>query len=104
MTPPTGKIPRAASAAATSATGASVPAVPATSAPAAGAAPGTAGSAAARLPRATADIIAAEDRWQLATYAKMKLALVRGAGSWVWDSDGRRYLDMYGGHCVALAG
>ena len=113
MTPPTGKIPRAASAAA-STTGASVPAVPAlTPLPAAGPAAGSAGApgvsyspdaAAARLPRATADIIAAEDRWQLATYAKMKLALVRGAGSWVWDSDGRRYLDMYGGHCVALAG
>jgi acetylornithine/succinyldiaminopimelate/putrescine aminotransferase len=29
---------------------------------------------------------------------------VRGEGSYVWDADGRRYLDMYGGHCVALAG
>ena len=52
----------------------------------------------------TAEIIAAEDRWQLATYAKLPLALVKGQGSFVWDSDGVRYLDMYGGHCVALAG
>ncbi len=52
----------------------------------------------------TAEIIAAEDRWQLPTYAKIPIALVRGEGSFVWDADGRRYLDMYGGHCVALAG
>jgi acetylornithine/succinyldiaminopimelate/putrescine aminotransferase len=94
MTSP-GKTTRNAAAAA-SAPDTSVPAVPAMAA-ALPAPP-------AALPRATADIIAAEDRWQLATYAKMKIALVRGAGSWVWDNDGRRYLDMYGGHCVALAG
>jgi len=52
----------------------------------------------------TADIIATEDAWQLPTYAKLPIALVRGQGSYVWDADGRRYLDLYGGHCVAIAG
>ncbi|MGQ0552811.1 MAG: aspartate aminotransferase family protein [Planctomycetota bacterium] len=52
----------------------------------------------------TAEIIAAEERWTLPTYAKLPIALVRGEGSRVWDADGRRYLDMYGGHCVALVG
>ena len=52
----------------------------------------------------TAAIIATEDRWQLPTYSKLPIALVRGEGCWVWDADGRRYLDLYGGHCVALAG
>jgi acetylornithine/N-succinyldiaminopimelate aminotransferase len=52
----------------------------------------------------TAEIIATEDAWQLATYAKLPIALVSGQGSYVWDADGRRYLDLYGGHCVAIAG
>jgi acetylornithine/N-succinyldiaminopimelate aminotransferase len=54
--------------------------------------------------RSTAEIIATEDAWQLPTYAKLPIALVRGQGSYVWDADGRRYLDLYGGHCVAIAG
>lgn len=52
----------------------------------------------------TQEIIALEDRYQLPTYQKMPLALDRGAGSFVWDVDGNRYLDYYGGHCVALLG
>ena len=45
-----------------------------------------------------------EDRWQVPTYAKWPVALARGEGSYVFDVEGRRYLDLYGGHCVALAG
>ncbi len=52
----------------------------------------------------TAQILAAEDACHVPVYAKMPIAIVRGAGSRVWDADGRAYLDMYGGHCVALAG
>jgi acetylornithine/succinyldiaminopimelate/putrescine aminotransferase len=52
----------------------------------------------------TAGIIAGEDRWQVPAYTKLPVAIVRGEGSRVWDAEGRRYLDMYGGHCVALAG
>ena len=51
-----------------------------------------------------ADAIALEDASTLPTYAKPPVALVRGAGTTVWDADGRAYLDMYGGHCVALLG
>jgi acetylornithine/N-succinyldiaminopimelate aminotransferase len=54
--------------------------------------------------RTTAEIIATEDAWQIPTYTKLPIALVRGQGSYVWDADGRRYLDLYGGHCVAIAG
>jgi len=54
--------------------------------------------------RTTAEIIATEDAWQIPTYSKLPIALVRGQGSYVWDADGRRYLDLYGGHCVAIAG
>ena len=52
----------------------------------------------------TADIIAREDRFQIPTYAKFPIALVRGEGSYVWDGEGKRYLDFYGGHCVTLLG
>lgn len=45
-----------------------------------------------------------EDRYQLATYAKLPIVVDRGQGCYVWDGDGRRYLDMYGGHCVTSTG
>ncbi len=63
-----------------------------------------AGSIASHCAGSSAEVAAIEDRWQLPTYAKMPIALVRGEGSYVWDAEGRRYLDLYGGHCVALAG
>lgn len=45
-----------------------------------------------------------EDAHQVTTYAKMKIALERGRGVWVWTSDGERYLDLYGGHAVCATG
>lgn len=45
-----------------------------------------------------------EDEYQVATYKKMDLALVRGQGSWVWTSEGDGYLDLYGGHAVCATG
>lgn len=45
-----------------------------------------------------------EDANQLATYKKMPLAVERGQGSWVWTSDGSKYLDLYGGHAVCGTG
>ena len=38
-----------------------------------------------------------EDGFQLATYKKMPIAVERGQGSWVWTSDGEKYLDLI--HC-----
>ena len=49
-------------------------------------------------------IRAMEDAYQLATFAKMPVVLVRGKGCEVYDADGTRYLDLYAGHCVALLG
>src|SRR5690606_18405696 len=40
----------------------------------------------------------------LPTYKKMPLVVVRGQGSYVWDADGHKYLDFYGGHCVTPLG
>ncbi len=50
------------------------------------------------------DPMALEDAVTLPTYAKPPVALVRGEGTTVWDTDGRAYLDFYGGHCVAMLG
>jgi len=45
-----------------------------------------------------------ESDWQLATYPKLPITLVRGSGSRVWDDGGKAYWDLYGGHAVALIG
>ncbi len=47
---------------------------------------------------------AAEDAVVLPTYEKFPFALARGEGHWVWDEEGTRYLDLYGGHAVCLLG
>ncbi len=41
---------------------------------------------------------------ELPVYARWPMRLTRGEGSYVWDEDGTRYLDLYGGHAVALTG
>lgn len=45
-----------------------------------------------------------EDRYQVAAYKKMAIAIEHGRGSWVWTSDGEKYLDLYGGHAVCGTG
>ncbi len=52
----------------------------------------------------TSAIIETEDTFQLPTYSKLPIALEKGDGSYVIDTDGNRYLDFYGGHCVTLLG
>src|SRR5687767_11734587 len=45
-----------------------------------------------------------EEQFQIATYAKMNLAVERGEGAWIWTSEGEKYLDLYGGHAVCATG
>ena len=45
-----------------------------------------------------------EEQFQVATYAKMNIAVERGEGAWIWTSDGEKYLDLYGGHAVCATG
>lgn len=45
-----------------------------------------------------------EDRFQVETYKKMPISVERAEGVWVWDSEGNRYLDLYGGHAVCATG
>ena len=43
-------------------------------------------------------------RWVLGTYARQPLHLWRGDGAWVWDLDGKRYLDLTSGIAVNALG
>ncbi len=52
----------------------------------------------------TQNIIQLEDRYQVPTYNKYPIALARGEGDLVWDTEGKRYIDFYGGHCVTVLG
>jgi acetylornithine/N-succinyldiaminopimelate aminotransferase len=45
-----------------------------------------------------------EESTQVATYAKMNISVERGKGSWIWTSEGEKYLDLYGGHAVCGTG
>jgi acetylornithine aminotransferase/acetylornithine/N-succinyldiaminopimelate aminotransferase len=53
---------------------------------------------------ATSDVAALEERYQLATYKKMPIVAERGEGVWLYDADGQKFLDLYGGHAVAGTG
>jgi acetylornithine/succinyldiaminopimelate/putrescine aminotransferase len=50
------------------------------------------------------EIAKTEEQFQLATYAKMKVAADRGEGVWLYTSEGEKYLDLYGGHAVCATG
>jgi acetylornithine aminotransferase/acetylornithine/N-succinyldiaminopimelate aminotransferase len=50
------------------------------------------------------EVVAIEERYQLATYKKMPIVAERGEGVWLYSSDGEKYLDLYGGHAVAGTG
>src|SRR5579862_9342157 len=50
------------------------------------------------------ELISWEDHYQLRTYKKAPVILTSGRGCYVKDPNGRRYLDLYGGHAVALTG
>lgn len=45
-----------------------------------------------------------EDAFQVETYKKMPISVERGEGTWVWTSEGEKYLDLYGGHAVCATG
>ncbi len=45
-----------------------------------------------------------EDRYQLQTYGKFPFFIDKGAGCYVYDEEGNKYLDFYGAHAVASTG
>jgi len=50
------------------------------------------------------DIIAIEEKYQVATYKKFPFVISRGEDVWVYTTEGERYLDLYGGHAVVSTG
>ncbi|HEY8186172.1 MAG TPA: aspartate aminotransferase family protein [Pyrinomonadaceae bacterium] len=50
------------------------------------------------------EVVAIEERYQLATYKKMPIVAERAKGVWLYSSAGEKYLDLYGGHAVAGTG
>ena len=44
------------------------------------------------------------ERYVVPSYGRFDLVLERGEGSYVWDCDGRRYLDFGGGIAVSALG
>ena len=45
-----------------------------------------------------------EDQFTSGVYTKRPMALVRGAGAHVWDSDGNEYIDCVGGQVSVNVG
>ena len=52
----------------------------------------------------TQDIFALEQKYEMNLYPKRGIALARGEGEFVWDSDGKRYIDCTTGVGVAILG
>ncbi len=53
---------------------------------------------------ATDKIISEYQKFVLNTYTRSPVAAVRGEGSWVWDADGKKYLDLFPGWGVSGLG
>ncbi|MBI4501850.1 MAG: aspartate aminotransferase family protein [Gemmatimonadetes bacterium] len=49
-------------------------------------------------------LAARADRAELAVYTRLPFVPVRGEGCYLFDAAGKRYLDFYGGHAVAITG
>jgi predicted acetylornithine/succinylornithine family transaminase len=52
----------------------------------------------------TEEIIARGQTVVMNTYGRLPMALIRGEGSWVWDAEGKRYLDFLTGLAVNSLG
>jgi acetylornithine/N-succinyldiaminopimelate aminotransferase len=54
--------------------------------------------------RSSADVIAQAKQYLIGNYTRYPVCLVRGDGSWVWDAEGKRYLDLFPGWGCGLLG
>ena len=52
----------------------------------------------------TADIFDAFQRYVVPNYGRYPVCLSRGEGSYVWDTEGKRYLDLFPGWGCNLLG
>ena len=47
---------------------------------------------------------AIEDQYEALTYARWPVVFERGEGIHLFDESGKKYVDLYGGHCVSILG
>ena len=52
----------------------------------------------------TKKVIKQYEKYVIANYGRLPLVIVRGQGSYIWDADGKRYLDMFPGWAVSGLG
>ena len=52
----------------------------------------------------SAEVIKLFDKYVIPNYGRFPVSLVRGQGSYVWDSEGNRYLDLFPGWGCNLLG
>jgi ornithine--oxo-acid transaminase len=52
----------------------------------------------------TNEYISEVDRWSAHNYHPLPVVLERGEGAWVWDVDGKRYLDMLAAYSAVNQG
>ena len=45
-----------------------------------------------------------ENKFEINSYKRLPLSIARGEGNYVFDEEGNRYLDLYGGHAVVGVG
>src|SRR5581483_425366 len=64
----------------------------------------SAGSGQALVRSSNQEIIDRAKRHLLLNYKQQPVALVKGEGSWVWDADGKKYLDLLGGIATCALG
>lgn len=50
------------------------------------------------------EIMSMGQQYVMNTYGRLPMALVKGEGAWVWDADGRQFLDFVGGLAVNSLG
>src|SRR5438128_845642 len=55
-------------------------------------------------PMSNADLVERSKKVLFQNYRTQPVALVRGEGSYVWDADGKRYLDFIGGIATVSVG
>lgn len=49
-------------------------------------------------------VVALETKYEATTYDRYPVVFTHGEGHFLFDTEGKRYVDLYGGHCVSILG
>src|SRR5215467_15574914 len=55
-------------------------------------------------PHSSEQVIATAKRYVIGNYTRYPICRVRGEGSWVWDAEGKKYLDFFPGWGCGILG